>query len=155
MTTTRQVSDEPSISQTDLDRVLERALQLDAARASELTLSRVREISAELGISPEAVEQAFAEHILSEQGRRALAVVERNEMRKLKKRLLTSAVLFAVFASTVTFVEAGYGIGDEEMLPAILAILGIAIPIALAYTIRVRLRGASDEPGAAEEAGSA
>ena len=43
------------------DRIIQRALELDAERADGLTEAQVREIAAELSVSTAAVDQALAE----------------------------------------------------------------------------------------------
>jgi hypothetical protein len=49
------------IDRSTADRIIQRALQLDAERADGLTEAQVREIAAELSVSTAAVDQALAE----------------------------------------------------------------------------------------------
>ena len=44
------------------DRIIQRALELDAQRADALSESQLREIAAEMSLSPLALDQALAEH---------------------------------------------------------------------------------------------
>ena len=44
------------------DRIIQRALELDAQRADALTESQLREIASEMSLSSLALEQALAEH---------------------------------------------------------------------------------------------
>src|SRR4051794_7121077 len=44
------------------DRVIQRAMELDAQRAEALTESQLREIAAEMSLSPIALDQALAEY---------------------------------------------------------------------------------------------
>ena len=44
------------------DRIIQRALELDAQRADALTEAQLREIAAEMSLSPLALDQALAEY---------------------------------------------------------------------------------------------
>jgi len=44
------------------DRIIQRALELDAQRADTLTETQLREIAAEMSLSPLALDQALAEY---------------------------------------------------------------------------------------------
>src|SRR5687768_9889601 len=49
------------ISETDVRRVLERAIQLDAARAGETTVAELHRVAQELNITPASISQALRE----------------------------------------------------------------------------------------------
>ena len=53
--------DNRPMDRSTADRIIQRALQLDAERADGLTEAQVREIAAELSVSTAAVDQALAE----------------------------------------------------------------------------------------------
>ncbi len=53
--------DNRPMDRSTADRIIQRALQLDAERADGLTEAQVREIAAELSVSAAAVDQALAE----------------------------------------------------------------------------------------------
>jgi hypothetical protein len=54
-------ADDRPLNQSTADRVIQRALQIDAERAEGLTEAQIREIAKELSVSNAAVEQALAE----------------------------------------------------------------------------------------------
>ena len=53
--------DDAHVDRSTADRIIQRALQLDAERADSLTETQIRDIAAELSVSPAAVDQALAE----------------------------------------------------------------------------------------------
>jgi hypothetical protein len=52
---------EKPLDRMSADRVIQRAIEIEAQRAESMTEEQVRAIAAELSISPMAVEQALAE----------------------------------------------------------------------------------------------
>jgi hypothetical protein len=140
-----RLDSQTTVGERDLERIIERALELDETTASRLTLARVREISIELGIRPESVEQAFGEHILAEPTRRAMVVVESAGLRSIRRRLVISATVFATSASVLALWQATTDTFSEELLPWIFGVIGVAIPLALAATIRVAKGGRDSE----------
>lgn len=54
-------SDDRPLDRSTADQVLRRALEIDAQRADALTEAQLREIAAEMSVSPLALEQALAE----------------------------------------------------------------------------------------------
>ena len=143
--------EDPALTDRDLERIVERALELDAGRASRLTLAQVRQICAELDIQPESVEQAFAEHVLSAPARRALDVVEAAGLRAIKRRLRISAVAFGLSAAAIALWHATTSTFSEELLPWFFGVAGVVIPLILAPSIRTSDRARdTDEPAGGE-----
>jgi len=53
--------DDSHVDRSTADRIIQRALQLDAERADSLTEAQIRDIAAELSVSRASVDQALAE----------------------------------------------------------------------------------------------
>src|SRR5687768_1214956 len=66
-------NDEARLSEADVRRIIERAIQLDSARTNEVTLAELRRVADEVGISPVALMQAFEENQLGKVGGAPLA----------------------------------------------------------------------------------
>src|SRR5688572_2343690 len=69
----RPNENESRISEADVKRILERAIQLDTVRTTEVTLAELRRVADEVGISPVALMQAFEENRLAKTSGPSLA----------------------------------------------------------------------------------
>jgi len=79
------------------DRIIQRALQLDAERADGLTEAQVREIAAELSVSTAAVDQALAEQRADEnRANSAVAIPSRPAARWFSRASTVISVLVVV-----------------------------------------------------------
>ena len=56
------MNDRPGYGDAEAKRIIERAAEIDAERGQRLTVPALREIAAESGISPVAIDQAIQEH---------------------------------------------------------------------------------------------
>jgi hypothetical protein len=61
MTEKKQVDREPVLGEADVAEILERAIKLDGARDTRVTVEQLREAALEVGVSPAAFTQALAE----------------------------------------------------------------------------------------------
>src|SRR5687768_11335260 len=57
----KRLADDARLSEHELQRVIERAIQLDAARGGETTVAELRRVALELNISSTAINQALQE----------------------------------------------------------------------------------------------
>ena len=95
--------DNRPMDRSTADRIIQRALQLDAERADGLTEAQVREIAAELSVSTAAVDQALAEQRAgSNPGDTAVAASSRPAVRWYSRaRTVISTIVFAALIATV------------------------------------------------------
>ena len=94
--------DNRPMDRSTADRIIQRALQLDAERADGLTEAQVREIAAELSVSTAAVDQALAEQRAGANS--AVAVPSRPAVRWYS-RASTFIAAIVVVGLIVTFVS--------------------------------------------------
>jgi hypothetical protein len=69
----RPNENEPRLTEADVRRILDRAIQLDTARTTQVTLAELRRVAEEVGISPVALMQAFEENQLGKASGPSLA----------------------------------------------------------------------------------
>jgi hypothetical protein len=123
---------EPRISEPDLRRILDRAIQLDAERTTDVTISELRRLAEEIGISPVALTQAIDEHQL---GRLAVpAPVPAPEPRSAgwlqrARRLLRPALIGAAgtLVGTITAMTGEDGAALVTFFMTIVASLVLAV----------------------------
>lgn len=89
--------DRQRLTDTEARQLLERAAELDAEQAHSLDIATVREIAAEAGISPAAVDAALRENA----ERRPPAVARwsaKRRIRAVSRVLLVPAIAYVVIA---------------------------------------------------------
>lgn len=119
-----------TLSRSDFDRLLTRALELDAAGEERITQSRARGIAAELGISPNAWDAAVAEH---DRHPRPSSHVRRSVTQWRRWALLAlSGLSFGAVWSTLRRALEIPGAYDRPMTVALIAI-GLAIGLRHAH----------------------
>ena len=97
--------DKRPMDRSTADRIIQRALQLDAERADGLTEAQVREIAAELSVSTAAVDQALAEQRADEtRATSAVAIPSRPAARWFSRASTVISVL-AVVTLVAAFVS--------------------------------------------------
>jgi hypothetical protein len=136
------------ISETDLRRILDRAIQLDTQRTAELTLAEVRRVADEVGISPVALTQALDEHRLGQINTpmpiRPIEPAATGWLERAR-RLLRPAWL-ASLSTVLSFISAMSG---AEELAVGTFMLGIGASFVLAIMHRLRRREAVEASEAA------
>jgi hypothetical protein len=94
-----------TLNETAVQRVLDRAVQLDAGKAGYLDQAQVHSIAAELGLSPSAVQQALAEYEAERAGEVRPSPVKNTSGRN---RLALGAIIaIVVLVLATTFIRAG------------------------------------------------
>lgn len=130
------------IPEADVRRILDRAIQLDAERTTDVTLSELQRIADEIGISPLALTQAFDEHQLARLQPPAVpapaAASEPPGWVTRLRRLVRPAIIGSVGSILGLITAAG---GAEE--PALITfMMSIAASLLLAVMHRLRRRDA-------------
>jgi hypothetical protein len=74
------------IRESDIKKILSRAIELECAEQSRNAIEQLREVAAEAGISPTSLERALAEHAGRSPGR----------LRRIKNALLANRLLLAL-----------------------------------------------------------
>ena len=86
------MSRDPGFGDAEARRIIERAAEIDAQRSQSLDANALREIAAEAGISPAAVDQAIREHLAP-----ATPALPRRVWASVRRGLLISAgIIFAL-----------------------------------------------------------
>jgi hypothetical protein len=133
----RPNENEPRLSEADVKRILERAIQLDTVRTTEVTLAELRRVADEVGISPVALMQAFEENQLGKTSAPPLArAIEPlatgwlNRTRRLLRPmwLAGTATVFGLFTAAM-------GADEAALATFFLTIAGSAV-LAIMHRLR-------------------
>ena len=120
-------NDEARLSEADVRRIIERAIQLDSARTNEVTLAELRRVADEVGISPVALMQAFEENQLGKTTSTPLArpiEPSTNSWLSRARRLLRPAWLGSIATLLGLFTAS---VGAEEAALATFFMTGLGI----------------------------
>jgi hypothetical protein len=133
----RPNENEPRISEADVKRILERAIQLDTVRTTEVTLAELRRVADEVGISPVALMQAFEENQLGKTSGPPLArPIEPSSTGWLNRaRRLLRPVWLASAASMLGLFTAWSGVEELMLSTFFLTIVGSVI-LAIMHRLR-------------------
>lgn len=130
---------ESRVSETDVRRILERAIQIDSARGNEVTLADLRRAAEEAGISSRALMQAFEEHRLGQTSApppaRSIEPLQLNWLRRAQ-RLLRPAWL-AGTATVLGVVSVASG-GDEIALGTFMLTIAASFMLSILHRLRRR-----------------
>jgi hypothetical protein len=133
----RPNENEPRLSEADVRRILERAIQLDTARTTQVTLAELRRVADEVGISPVALMQAFEENQLGKASGPTLArTIEPLGTGWLKRaRRLFRPVWLAGTATVLGLVTAAFGAEEGAVATLIMTIVG-SLVLAVMHRLR-------------------
>lgn len=133
MSEKKQVEGEQEFGEADVAEILERAIKLDGARDTRVTVEQLREAALEVGVSPAAFTQALAEfgqkHTPPEEA--APADVPASRLRSVIRTGL--AVAFgAALGTTAGIVDGPYLSGETGALASIL-LAGASLHLVLSH----------------------
>src|SRR4029079_9162963 len=97
--------DNRPMDRSTADRIIQRALQLDAERADGLTEHQVREIAAELSVATAAVDQALAEQRADETRATSPVAIPSRPAARWFSRASTVISVLAVVTLVAAFVS--------------------------------------------------
>ena len=130
---------EARLSETDVRRILERAIQIDSVRTNEVTLAELRRVADEVGISPVALLQAFEENQLAKAGGTTLTQpvqpVQRGWLSRARRML--RPVWLASVASVLGIITAAGG-AEEPALATFFATIAGSLVLAILHRLRRR-----------------
>src|SRR5687768_14178919 len=138
------------LTDADVKRILERAIQLDSARTNEVTLAELRRVADEVGISSAALMQAFEENQL---GKTSLPPLARaieplaSDWLSRARRLLRPAWLVST-ASILGLFTAMTG-ADDTAFASFLATIAGSLVLAVMHRLRRRDAVEAAEAGVA------
>lgn len=94
---------EAHMDRSTADRIIQRALQLDAERADSLTEAQIRDIASELSVSTASVDQALAEQRARRNNADAPAPIQRKPAVRWISRasMIVSAIVVITLVASV------------------------------------------------------
>ena len=138
------------LTETDVRRILERAIQLDTVRTNEVSLAELRRVAEEVGISPVALMQAFEEHQLGKRSSPPLATrIEPVASGWVDRaRRLLRPVWLGTCASVLGLFSASMG-EDEIAVGTFIATIAGSLVLAIMHRLRRRDAVEADAAGMA------